>query len=169
MHLLGGNCTAHKLHAISWAMQCHKCGVHRVEGQKSLASTALAGEHESGGSLKATWQRSADHRRTCPTFLWVIITQKSTGSLSCLRCWWCPFSCTQEVFPLPRSLLSDVLELVKSKPQTTAACCSVQAASILGHFTYQSLVCLCPESSSENSHWLWPQSSVASLIYNMTS
>lgn len=37
------------------------------------------------------WQRSGDRRRTCPAFLWVIITQKSTKSMSGLRYRCCLF------------------------------------------------------------------------------
>lgn len=85
--------------------------VWRVQGQKSEAPTSLAGELESGGSLKATWQRSADHRRTCPAFLWMIITQKPTESMSCPRCWCCPYHiqkycCFPQQFSFSDSLLT---------------------------------------------------------------
>lgn len=56
-----------------------------MKGSEWLAALRPPGP-QSGGSLKATWQRAADRRRTCPAFLWVIITQKSSESLSCLRC-----------------------------------------------------------------------------------
>lgn len=79
-----------------------------AEGQNSLAPTLLAREHESGRSLKATWQRSANRRRTCPAFLWVIITQKSTESMSCPRCRCCPFLYA-EIVSRFRVLFSDGL------------------------------------------------------------
>lgn len=54
-------------------------GVYGVGGNESIWTPFLwQGEHESSGSSKAAWQRSDGHGRTCPAFLWVIITQKST-------------------------------------------------------------------------------------------
>lgn len=38
-----GNCTPHKLCVIQKGIKCHKHDVQRVEGQKSLAPSLLAG------------------------------------------------------------------------------------------------------------------------------